>query len=147
MLSTQLAQYTACWDQGRATEKHNLPLILIHGLGLDHHCFNGMVPAIAQTHRVITFDLAGHGETPCVDDERPSLDLFARQTLEVMNRLGIDQAVLIGFSLGGMIKSLKAFHQSLYFSDTLIYSFLLFAQLADFFHEKTDNFVLPPSGR
>ncbi|MDA0909012.1 MAG: alpha/beta hydrolase [Proteobacteria bacterium] len=103
MLSTQLAQYTACWDQGRATEKHNLPLILIHGLGLDHHCFNGMVPALAQTHRVITFDLAGHGETPCVDDERPSLDLFARQTLEVMNRLGIDQAVLIGFSLGGMI--------------------------------------------
>lgn len=103
MLSTQLAQYTACWDQGRATEKHNLPLILIHGLGLDHHCFNGMVPALAQTHRVITFDLAGHGKTPCVDDERPSLDLFARQTLGVMNRLGIDQAVLIGFSLGGMI--------------------------------------------
>ena len=103
MRSAELFQHTACWDQGQAAETHHLPLILIHGLGLDHHCFDGMVPALAQSHRVITFDLAGHGETPFVEDERPSLDLFARQTLGVMDRFHIDQAVLIGFSLGGMI--------------------------------------------
>lgn len=103
MQSAQLAQHTACWDHGQATDDHHLPLILIHGLGLDHHCFDGMVPALAQTHRVISFDLAGHGDTPCVDDERPSLALFARQTLAVMDKHSIDQAVLIGFSLGGMI--------------------------------------------
>jgi pimeloyl-ACP methyl ester carboxylesterase len=103
MLSSQLGQNTACWDQGKATETHHLPLILIHGLGLDHHCFDGIVPDLAKTHRVITFDLAGHGETPCVEDKRPSLDLFARQTRAVMERLDIDKAVLIGFSLGGMI--------------------------------------------
>ncbi len=44
----------------------------------------------------------GTGKHP-VDDERPSLDLFSRQTLGIMDRLGIDKAVLIGFSLGGMI--------------------------------------------
>ncbi len=58
MRSAELFQHTACWDQGQAAETHHLPLILIHGLGLDHHCFDGMVPALAQSHRVITFDLA-----------------------------------------------------------------------------------------
>lgn len=103
MQSSKLAEHTAIWDSGQAAKPHHLPLILIHGLGLDHHCFDGMLPALSKTHRVIGFDLAGHGQTRIVDDERPSLDLFSRQTLGVMDRLGIDKAVLIGFSLGGMI--------------------------------------------
>lgn len=103
MIPAEDAQDTAFRDIGKAAKPHHMPLIFIHGLGLDHHCFDGIIPALAPTHRVISFDLAGHGNTPPDPNERPSLDLFARQTLALMNRLDLDKAVLIGFSLGGMI--------------------------------------------
>lgn len=103
MIHAERAQGTAFWDNGKAAKPHHMPLIFIHGLGLDHHCFDGIIAALSATHRVISFDLAGHGNTPADPSERPSLDLFSRQTLALMNYLDLDKAVLIGFSLGGMI--------------------------------------------
>ncbi len=77
-------------------------IVLIHGLGLNRHSWQWQVPALAQTHRVITFDLHGHGESS-VRPETPSLTVFSEQLNELLDHLGVAKASVFGFSLGGMI--------------------------------------------
>jgi len=77
-------------------------VVLIHGLGLNRACWQWTVPALADGYRVLGYDLYGHGES--VDPpEPPSLSLFSRQLRDLLDHCGIADAVIVGFSLGGMI--------------------------------------------
>lgn len=78
------------------------PVILIHGLGLNHECWDWAAPALADRYRVVRYDLYGHGEST-KPPETPSLSLFARQLAGLMDHLDIKRAAIVGFSLGGMI--------------------------------------------
>lgn len=82
--------------------KDAMPVVLVHGLGLNQHMWRWLLPLLAEKHRVITYDLAGHGETP-MPDTAASLDLFAKQLLAVLDAADVREAVITGFSLGGMI--------------------------------------------
>ena len=58
----------------------------------------------ARGHRVITFDPLGHGESDRPRDMwRYSMAEFARQTLALLDRLKIEQAVVGGTSMGANI--------------------------------------------
>lgn len=75
---------------------------LIHGLGLNRHIWQPHIPALSDRYRVLSYDLYGHGESappPVI----PSLRMFSEQLGELFGHHGIDGAVLVGFSLGGMI--------------------------------------------
>lgn len=78
------------------------PVTLIHGLGLDSGMWRGLLPALEDRYRVLSYDLYGHGQSPAPPEE-PTLALFARQLVGLLDLLGISRASLIGFSLGGMI--------------------------------------------
>ena len=43
------------------------PLVLVHGSWGDHHIWDGIVPALAQSFRVLTYDRRGHS-----DSQRPT---------------------------------------------------------------------------
>jgi pimeloyl-ACP methyl ester carboxylesterase len=77
-------------------------IALVHGLGLNRHSWQWQVPALSTTHRVITFDLHGHGDSS-VPPHTPSLSVFSGQLVELLDHLGIARASVFGFSLGGMI--------------------------------------------
>ena len=77
-------------------------VVLVHGLGLNRQSWQWQVPALAATHRVITYDLHGHGGSS-VPPATPSLSLFAEQLAGLLDHLGIARASVFGFSLGGMI--------------------------------------------
>ena len=77
-------------------------LVLIHGLGLNRQVWEAYVEALAVQYRVLDYDLYGHGETVPLP-RNPDLSLFAEQLVELLDELGIERAVLVGFSLGGMI--------------------------------------------
>lgn len=77
-------------------------IALVHGLGLNRHSWQWQVPALSGTHRVITFDLHGHGDSS-VPPTTPSLTFFSDQLAELLDHLGIARASVFGFSLGGMI--------------------------------------------
>jgi (E)-2-((N-methylformamido)methylene)succinate hydrolase len=77
-------------------------IALVHGLGLNRHSWQWQVPALSGTHRVITFDLYGHGDSS-VPPTTPSLTVFSEQLAELLDHLGIARASIFGFSLGGMI--------------------------------------------
>ena len=78
-------------------------VVLIHGLGLTRAAtWRKMIPMLAARFRVVSYDLCGHGAT-VIPEEEPSLTVLSEQVIALMDELGIDQAALVGFSLGGMI--------------------------------------------
>ena len=102
------ADGSAWWLHGPAegaadrTADEAPPLVLIHGLGLNRHCWDWQLPALAARHRVLAYDLYGHGDS-AAPPGRPDLTLYAAQLAGLLDALEIPRAVLIGFSLGGMI--------------------------------------------
>ncbi len=77
-------------------------IILIHGLGLNHQMWRYQIPALTAYGQVLCYDLYGHGQSS-PPPEKPSLAMFSRQLSDVMDALDISQAIIMGFSLGGMI--------------------------------------------
>jgi pimeloyl-ACP methyl ester carboxylesterase len=77
------------------------PLVVLHGglltIGLS---FGQLLPDLAQGRRVIAAELQGHGRT--ADIER-GIDLraLAGDVAALLDHLGVDQADVFGFSLGG----------------------------------------------
>src|SRR3954453_22748574 len=78
------------------------PLVALHGGILTFEAsFGSVLPWLAQSRRVVGVELQGHGHTP--DTGRPmSIDRFADDIAELLDRLGIERADLWGFSLGGL---------------------------------------------
>jgi pimeloyl-ACP methyl ester carboxylesterase len=78
-------------------------LMLVHGFGGAQEDFADHVFALAATHRVITFDLRGHGRSGHPETlEAYSLDRMAADTLGVADALGLETFRLLGHSMGGM---------------------------------------------
>jgi 3-oxoadipate enol-lactonase len=78
------------------------PLLFIHGLGSSHRDWEAQVEYFADRYRVIVFDVRGHG-----DSGKPagpySVPLFAADTANMLNALGIGPVHTVGISMGGMI--------------------------------------------
>jgi pimeloyl-ACP methyl ester carboxylesterase len=77
------------------------PLVLLHGglLNIDLS-FGGLIPGLAARRQVIGTELQGHGRT--ADIERDiELGYLAADVAALLDHLGIDQADVLGFSLGG----------------------------------------------
>ncbi len=82
-------------------EKDTVPLVFIHGVGLDHQMWNHQVNYFNE-YSTLTYDLLGHGKTPCKKDKLNLKD-FSNQLLEILLHLKIEKINLIGFSLGSLI--------------------------------------------
>jgi 3-oxoadipate enol-lactonase len=78
-----------------------IPVILIHGLFLDHTAFEQQIKALEGQARIIAIDIHGHGESSVLD-QPISLDEMAEDYFDLMQQLGIQQAIWGGVSLGGM---------------------------------------------
>lgn len=79
------------------------PLVLVHGLGMARAMWAPLLPALAARHLTVTYDLLGHGESRPPRAGKLALADFSAQLLELLDELGIAQAPIVGFSLGGMI--------------------------------------------
>jgi pimeloyl-ACP methyl ester carboxylesterase len=82
------------------------PVVLIHGLGLDHRMWERKIPALAAAgHRVITCDLPGHGagRRPTRAGSVYTTEELAASLVEALEESSVDPATLVGFSLGGGI--------------------------------------------
>jgi 3-oxoadipate enol-lactonase len=78
------------------------PLILIHGLADDHRAWRRALPDLVLRHRVLMYDLRGHGETSL---GRPdgTLTQLGSDLASLMESIRVDKADIAGFSLGGTI--------------------------------------------
>jgi pimeloyl-ACP methyl ester carboxylesterase len=78
------------------------PLILVHGLADDHRAWRRSLPDLMLRHRVVLYDLRGHGETTLGTPDGTLRQLGA-DLVALMDSLRIEQADIAGFSLGGTI--------------------------------------------
>ena len=78
------------------------PLILLHGLLLSQEMHRPLAEALAaRGNRVITLDLLGHGASDRPRDMwRYSMATYGRQIVALMDHLEIEQAAVMGTSLG-----------------------------------------------
>jgi pimeloyl-ACP methyl ester carboxylesterase len=76
------------------------PLILLHGgFGLTA-MFDPILPQLAANRQVIAVDLQGHGRTADID--RPlSLEAMGDDVGKLIAHLGLEQADVVGYSMGG----------------------------------------------
>jgi pimeloyl-ACP methyl ester carboxylesterase len=79
------------------------PVVLVHGLGDDHRAWRRVVAPLMLTHRVVLYDLRGHGGSPLGDDADGSLAQLGRDLIDVLDDAGLENATIAGFSLGGTI--------------------------------------------
>ena len=77
-------------------------MALIHGLGLCREVWAGLLPVFEQRYKVLNYDLYGHGDSSPPPTEA-SLTVFSDQLAGLMDHVGIKQAAVLGFSIGGMI--------------------------------------------
>jgi len=79
------------------------PLVLLHGglLTIDLN-FGPLLEPLAASRQVIALELQGHGHT--ADTGRPmTIEALASDVVGLLDQLGIAEADLFGFSLGGLV--------------------------------------------
>ena len=99
------AAVTASGSRGRtarAAPAAGRPVILVHGLLLAQTMHQPLAEELAaRGNRAITVDLLGHGRSDRPRDMwRYSMSSFAEQVVALMDHLEIEQAVVLGTSLG-----------------------------------------------
>ena len=77
-------------------------LMFIHGWSLDSRLWHNQIRYFSDEYQVITIDLAGHGNSSFNRNEYTML-AFANDIKAVIEKEGIDSAVLIGHSMAGGI--------------------------------------------
>jgi pimeloyl-ACP methyl ester carboxylesterase len=77
-------------------------MVFVHGLGGAWQNWLLNIPAFMGSHRVIAPDLPGFGESPMPRDEI-SIKGYARILDELLDKLGVESAVLVGNSMGGFV--------------------------------------------
>ncbi len=87
----------------RSDGDHELPpLLLANSLGTTMAMWEPQVPIWAKTHRVIRYDMCGHGASA----DRPAgfgIERLGRDALALLDDLGITTISFVGLSLGGMV--------------------------------------------
>ena len=83
------------------------PLVLIAGLNSDHTLYRQIIPRLAQSYKVAAFDNRGVGQTDKPDIPY-SIEKMADDTAGLLNALGIEQAHILGTSMGGRIATALA---------------------------------------
>jgi pimeloyl-ACP methyl ester carboxylesterase len=91
----QRIAYTEYGSGGRA-------VVLVHGLLLSQRMHEPLARALARRgNHVVTIDLLGHGRSDRPDDPASySTAIFAAQVVALLDHLAIDEAIVLGTSLG-----------------------------------------------
>lgn len=79
------------------------PLVFVHGGWQDATSWAPQVQEFAEEYNVITYDIRGHGQTGATAAADYSIDLFTDDLEALLAGLDIDQPLLVGLSVGGMI--------------------------------------------
>lgn len=83
-------------------EGKGLPLLFLHAFPLNRTMWEPQVAALSSEFRTITVDLRGHGQSDA-PLWRYTLDQAADDVVALLNHLSIEEAVMIGLSMGGYI--------------------------------------------
>ena len=77
-------------------------VVLIHGHPFDRSLWRSQMEVLASEFRAVAPDLRGFGASP-VTPHRVTLREYAADVEELLERLGIERAAVVGLSMGGLV--------------------------------------------
>jgi pimeloyl-ACP methyl ester carboxylesterase len=85
------------------------PLVLLHGAYMTVDAMGSILPGLAEIRRVIVPEMQGHGRTADID--RPiTYEGMADDVAALLRYLGIEEADVFGYSMGGGVALQLAIH-------------------------------------
>jgi 3-oxoadipate enol-lactonase len=82
--------------------EHASPVIYIHGFPFSHEMWSEQIQLLADTHRVIAYDVRGHGKSE-LGDSHVLIDFLVDDLFALMDHIGVSSANIVGLSMGGYI--------------------------------------------
>ncbi|MCY3413822.1 MAG: alpha/beta hydrolase [Candidatus Heimdallarchaeota archaeon] len=83
-------------------------LVLIHGAFVSLSMWKPQMEYFSQYFRVVTYDIRGHGKTGSTPLKKYTIAQYAHDLLMLMDALEINNPIVCGLSLGGMIAQVYA---------------------------------------
>jgi pimeloyl-ACP methyl ester carboxylesterase len=84
------------------------PMVCIHGGAAHAHWFDFVAPGFTPDHHVYSLDLRGHGDSAWTDPHTYSWKHYAEDINAFVEKLDLQDFVLIGHSMGGMVSLVYA---------------------------------------
>ncbi|GBL87503.1 Protein ABHD11 [Araneus ventricosus] len=93
--------YSCMRVTGKGDKRDDVPVILLHGLGLSKESWMGVYQLLAlkTKKRVCIVDLRNHGDSPWSDQS--DIASMAEDIKQLMGRLKAEKAIVLGHSMGG----------------------------------------------
>ncbi|MFA6262251.1 MAG: alpha/beta hydrolase [Bacteroidia bacterium] len=105
-LTTTVNHFNLSYDD---LGEKNVPVIFLHGYPFNKSMWKAQLEYLKSSNRVIACDIRGFGKS--TDEESAlSMDLFADDLIQFMDKLKIEKAIICGLSMGGFI-TLNANHR------------------------------------
>lgn len=82
------------------------PLVFCHGFTTTGQFWREQVEPFADTHQVVIVNLPGHGPSARPEGREYTIQAFADDLALVFDHLKLDDAVLVGLSMGGTISQI-----------------------------------------
>lgn len=99
MKKLQLSNLTIAYQENDGIGS---PVLFIHGNSSSSRTFEKQLATL--TNKVVAIDLPGHGESDHFPDHSHyNIPAYAKVVVEVAEKLGLEDAVVVGWSLGGHI--------------------------------------------
>lgn len=76
-------------------------VLCIHGLGGTSNFYDALAAALGGTHRVLSFDLSGHGMSPQAKDT--SIEGWVDDAIAILDDVGVAVASVVGHSMGTLV--------------------------------------------
>ncbi len=117
-----------CVNVVRCGPRDQVPVVLIHAVGLDLTYWDRQIATLSKSHDVVVFYLPGHGRSPGAPADW-TLDKAETMLAGVIRATGAQRPHLLGLSVGGMIAQAAALaHPALVGSLTLMDTAASFAE-------------------
>lgn len=77
-------------------------LVFVHGWSCSREYWKEQVAHFAKKHKVVTIDLAGHGQSG-LSRKDYAIEAFGKDVAAVAEKLNLNRIILVGHSIGGLV--------------------------------------------
>lgn len=99
------------------------PLMFAHGFGCDQNMWRFITPAFEKEYKIILFDYIGSGDSDISaysSDRYNCLDGYARDILDIIHALDLNDIILVGHSVSSMIGALAVIEEPQRFKNLIM---------------------------
>jgi len=83
-------------------DPNGAPVVFANSLGTDLHLWDPIMPLLPKGLRIIRYDMRGHGKTD-VPEPPYTMGAMVRDVEQLMDHLGVKDALFVGLSVGGLV--------------------------------------------